>query len=656
MVSLARPRIVSSSLGALVVGGAVATAIFLIAYERGTFALTSRQGLAIGVLWALGLTALAAPWTLRCLRGLAAVPAIALLVLAVLSLASALWASSTQAALAEFDRCILYAAIYTLCVLSIRERHIPAWCNGIAWGTTGVGLVGLASRLAPNIISSGHAFDFLPIANIRLSYPIGYWNALGVFVALAIPLLLRSAMATRALLLRAVSMFPIPALSATIYLTSSRSGALAVLAGGVALVFLSSRRWAVLVAVLVAVAGSAVAVQALAVRRELTNGPLNSGTAVSQRGGAALQIALACVITAGVYAAAVYLWSRIGRPVSQIAERAAAVITVAAIVGAIIASHPLRQFHVFRSPLLLSSANPNYVQAHLLSASGNGRWQMWTETIGEFRAHPLLGTGAGSFEEWWMQHRPVALFVQNAHSLYLEMLGELGLIGFMVVLIVVAPAGIAILRIVRHGDSGVRGDGAAISASFLAFFVSAAFDWMWQVTAVTAVAFVTLALLMRLTARPEHKPTPQEVDAARSTAMRPEAAVATWIAGAIAIAGLLYAEAAPLLSARKLEASYSAVRHDNLQRAYKAALDGKDLTPWAAAPYLQLALVDEQRGRLDEASEWAKKAIDRDPNNWQLWLVATRLAVKEQRILVARRDLARATALNPLALGITSLR
>ena len=71
------------------------------------------------------------------------------------------------------------------------------------------------------------------------------------------------------------------------------------------------------------------------------------------------------------------------------------------------------------------------------------------------------------------------------------------------------------------------------------------------------------------------------------------------------------------------------------------------LQPWAAQPYLQLALVSEQAGRLDVADTAIRRAIAHSPEDWHLWLVATRIQTKQGHIDTARRSLRRARALNP---------
>ena len=54
-----------------------------------------------------------------------------------------------------------------------------------------------------------------------------------------------------------------------------------------------------------------------------------------------------------------------------------------------------------------------------------GRW---------LESEPLLGTGAGRFEAHWLQERPISFYARDAHNLYLETLAELGAIGLAILL------------------------------------------------------------------------------------------------------------------------------------------------------------------------------------------------------------------------------
>nr|MBA3364666.1 tetratricopeptide repeat protein [Actinomycetota bacterium] len=103
----------------------------------------------------------------------------------------------------------------------------------------------------------------------------------------------------------------------------------------------------------------------------------------------------------------------------------------------------------------------------------------------------------------------------------------------------------------------------------------------------------------------------------------------------------------PLLADIRLNSSQLAVERGELGSALDHAVQARDLEPWASSPYLQLALVDEQRGDLDRARSWIREAIDRDETNWQLWLVAARLETKSGAVRAGLSNLRQAAALNP---------
>ena len=44
-------------------------------------------------------------------------------------------------------------------------------------------------------------------------------------------------------------------------------------------------------------------------------------------------------------------------------------------------------------------------------------------------ANPVLGSGPGTYEQYWNEHRPIQHKVRDAHNLYLEVLAELGPLG-----------------------------------------------------------------------------------------------------------------------------------------------------------------------------------------------------------------------------------
>ena len=185
-----------------------------------------------------------------------------------------------------------------------------------------------------------------------------------------------------------------------------------------------------------------------------------------------------------------------------------------AVIAAVIVAGPRKRVDEFKKPPANSvpgQQTKGYTAAHLTSGAGQGRWQFWGGALREFRAYPVAGYGAGSFESWWAQHGSITYFVRNAHSLWLETLGELGIIGLLLIggaFLAALAAGLSRLR----GLSGdERATAAALVAVVLAFILGAGIDWAWQLAVVGSVAIVSLALLTgpALAARTGRRPRPR---------------------------------------------------------------------------------------------------------------------------------------------------
>ena len=91
------------------------------------------------------------------------------------------------------------------------------------------------------------------------------------------------------------------------------------------------------------------------------------------------------------------------------------------------------------------------------------------------------------------------------------------------------------------------------------------------------------------------------------------------------------AAALPLLTHLEIGASQAAARDGRTVAALHAASSAVRLQPWAASPYLQLALVAEQAGRLAVADAAIRRAIA-GSDDWQLWLVAARVQTKQGHV------------------------
>ena len=642
ITSLRRSSLARESLtgGALSVVPAllVAAAVFLLALDSGTYQVTTRSGLAIAAWWAIAIGVALRLWPRRKMPGEAWAAGGALLLLAAFAGASMTWASSAERAFVELDRILIYAGIFALVVLMTRRGDAARWSDGLALGITAVGLLALTSQLFPGSVGPKTAPAFFPGEN-RLSYPVNYWNGLAILVGIAFPLLLRAATAKRRGWARGLALAPFPALTAAIYLASSRGGAVTALAGVVVFLLVTGRRIPALAASAVAGAGAIGAVAVLAPRHALADGAVGSSLASAQGRSAAILLTLLGLGCAAVYAAWCAIEPRRRLRMSRGTAAALAAAGLAVIAIGLVAAHPVQKFDDFKKPPGQDGVSAtDFTKAHLLSSNGSGRWQLWSSAVDEWKQKPIAGGGAGSYESWWAQHGTLRKFVRNAHSLYLETLGELGLIGFVLLMSVFGAAFLAAARRILRTAGEERTTIAALLGALVAFMVGAGIDWMWELTIVTVIAVICLALLTGPATQARREPGTARVP---RLPLAPRAALIAVCAIAVCLEGILF------VSQMRLDQSQTAAAHGHIQAARSAALDARSLQPWAASPDLQLALLQEQSGDLAGARVRIGEALDRDASDWRLWLVSARIETETGNIARARHDLRRAKTLNP---------
>ena len=115
----------------------------------------------------------------------------------------------------------------------------------------------------------------------------------------------------------------------------------------------------------------------------------------------------------------------------------------------------------------------------------SNRSAYWKVAAEVFADHPLHGIGSGSFRVEWLQRRPFAESVRDAHSLYLETAAELGLVGILALATFLAGSVLA----ARHGN-------VAAVAPLVAFGLHAGIDWDWEMPALSLIAILLVARLV----------------------------------------------------------------------------------------------------------------------------------------------------------------
>jgi hypothetical protein len=631
---------------------ALGAGVFLLALRSGAYGLELRDGVAIGLWWMIVLAVGVLIWPLeRVPRGALATGG-ALAAFGAFAGLSALWAHSAQLAFDEFNRVMLYVAVFAVAVLAARRASAARWADGLALGIAAVGLLALVSRLFPHLVGNQGTGRLIPVAQSYLNYPLDYWNGLGIFLALGFPLLLRAGVGAGSRTLRGLAVGVIPAMATALYLTSSRGGAATAVVATLAVLVLSNRRYAVLGALLVAAAGSAGAVAVVSQHHALVDGPVTGSVAIAEGRAVAGLLALICVVVGCAYVLLAQLrWNppRIGRRLAI----AMAVAAVAVIGAGVAASHPAQRWKDFKAPPVAfevggagASASSGSAEGvpttgtHLTSTSSNGRWQFWEAAVDELKHRPAIGEGAGSYAAWWAQHGSVAYFTRHAHSLYLQTLGELGVVGGLLLALFLVCAGVAVVRRLRESRGGDRLAVAALGAVVVAYAFGAGIDWMWELTVVSVVGIVALAALAGPAAR---APAAAPASAGRSGLRVWAPRVALVLAGL----GLIVAQAIPFASAAKIAESQKRAGAGDLRAALRDANSARDIQPWASEPYLQLALVRQALGQLPQSRSAIRHAISNDTSDWRLWLVAANIERQSGAQGAARRDLARAASLNP---------
>ena len=518
-------------------------------------------------------------------------------------LLSGLWSDAHDRAVIEFDRALLYLVVFLLFGLVARTATRTPWMvRGLAAAILICGGMGLFSRLRPDVLHTTS-----DIAVNRLAYPLTYWNALGVLSAIGIILLLGlAASRTEPRSVRALACGGVPILALTLYFTFSRGAILALVLGLV--VFLLVARSRGLVGTLLATAPVSAIAVALAYREDAL-ASTNPGTpqAIAQ-GDHILKVTIVCVVSAVIvravtipvidrrlYAAEITPWHR------RAGWLAAGGVTLCALLIALAAGGAgwlSRQYDGFVNAAPAKTSGD--LRLRFTDPSSNGRIEQWRVAVDEFQAEPLRGSGAGTFEFVWRERRPSTNTVVDGHSLYVEVISELGIVGL--VLLLTAIGGI-LVGLARRVSGPNRVLYSALLAATVAWAVHAGVDWDWEMPAVTAWVFAVGGTALAARASGTPLPTP--------AAQRSRVPVAAALAVAAATPVLL------LFAHARLTESARAFQSDDCDDAAKRAYDSINSFSLRPEPYRIIGFCDIRRGRGEAAVAAMRKAIDKSPRNWE---------------------------------------
>jgi O-Antigen ligase len=543
------------------------------------------------------------------------------------------WSADAEASVTEFARVATYLGVFVLVLMARQPGDMRRLVNGLGAGMAVIGVLALLSRLHPSWFPTDQPALAVGSTQNRLSYPLGYWNGLATLMAMAVPLLLYMSIRGRTIVGRALSAASLPAVALTAFFTLSRGGAIEIALALLLFLALAPRRLQAVPSLGLAVIGTVILIVATDQRNALSDG---LDTAVAHHQGNEV-LAMTVVVCGGVglVQAAIALAARYGvGPRIKVPRRTTATIwgalALCAVIVAVAAGVPGEVSHrwdEFKAPAGAGTGVQRFD-----SSSGSGRYQTWSSASEANETHPLIGVGPGTFEDWWAQHRSIDVFVRDAHSLYMETLGELGIIGLLLIAaFVIWVLAVGAQRSVQ-GDSRRRWPYAAATASAFAFALGAGIDWAWELS-VLPVAFLVLAAAL-LAPRRYASPSRNE----------------EWIARALLV-GLcvvaLIVIVPSLLGAEALRDSRAAASSGNLPAALDEAEHAHDLQPYAATPSLQRALILELMGKYDAAVGPARDATRAGSRDWRTWLVLSRVEAESGRPGPSTAAYERAKSLNP---------
>ncbi|HEV2057800.1 MAG TPA: O-antigen ligase family protein, partial [Solirubrobacteraceae bacterium] len=408
------------------------------------------------------------------------------------TLLSGLWSDAPGRALIEGNRALVYLLALVLLGSLPRTTSRLAWMlRGVAAAMVLVSVAALVSRLLPDILATDPN-----IANDRLSYPLTYWNALGILGSLALILCLWLTTSLReARIVRVLAAASLPAVAAMVLFTFSRGAIAAGAIGIVAYLLLARPRGIVTVlfsALPLTVVGLASAYGAtlLATTQPTTSAAISQGHHVGvvlglcTVGAAFLRVLL---LPLDERLLALRLEPRLRR---RVIGPAWGLAVVAAIVVSLAVHLPARVDDEYRRFVVTTNvAQSSDLRERLTDPANSGRVDHWRLGMRAFREHASLGIGAGTFGLLWTQERPaslVGLVVEDAHSLYVETLAELGVVGMALLTVTLLTILTAFMPVRRREDRALH---AALTAAALAWLVHAGVDWDWEMPAVTIWLF-----------------------------------------------------------------------------------------------------------------------------------------------------------------------
>ncbi len=536
------------------------------------------------------------------------------------------WAESADQALTDANRWLLYAALFGVLVLLLRDDRLGA----IVIGAATAAVLALGGYVALRMLVGSGAGLFL---QGRLLEPLGYINGQGGYLLLGVWPLVAGAERARRPLAAGAALGGATLLGGLAVLSQARAIVPALVLSAAALLLVVPGRLRRAWALLFLLAGVAAALPWLLDVYDI--GALGRVPADAVFRNAALAILASAAVVAVAWGLTTALARRAiprGRLAAAVALLAVCCVAVGVALAAV--NDPVGrvkdQYNAFVHLRSDSDSSSRF------TSGGGNRFDYWRVAANEFSSSPARGLGAGNYDRDYFRERHTTEDIRNPHSIWMQTLSELGLVGTLLVLAFVLAVLTGIVRRARAARADPRSGALAVGAGgmFLVWLLHTSVDWLHLIPGLTGLALCAAAVLVG--------PWRSGAPAGRSRAR----IVVTVAVGAIAVVGAVAVGRAALAERHRHDAQDS-LRAGHAAQARDRARDSLRLNDEALPTYYVLAAAEARRGRYRQARAALTEAIRREPHDFVPRGLRAELALRRGDLAAARADYRAASRLSP---------
>lgn len=379
------------------------------------------------------------------------------------------WSAVPDLARDEALLTLFYGIAFLVPLLTLRTAGDRLFASAAVAAASGIVAVGAGIVLRFGSDQSDHFYSG------RLSFPISYPNAqAAVFLVGFWPAVVLASQRGRGLPARALAVAAATAIASG-WLTAQSKGGVIAIAVSAALVFgFSPLRLRLLPPVLLAAGLTAAAYSPL-------TAPFRTHSPSDVRGaGAAILILTLVGAAIGLVYALVDRRLELGpRGVRAAAAAAAALFVAGVAVGLALFFGRVYHSGWFDDQWRAFKHAPTSTGSSHLLVLGSYRYDIWRVALHEFADHPLGGIGSRGFGPAYLEKRHSPDTPARAHSVELDALSELGIVGLALLLAVLVLPLPPIVSRMRARDPAAT----AAFAGGAYWLVHASADWIWTVPA-----------------------------------------------------------------------------------------------------------------------------------------------------------------------------